>query len=169
MVHLSLAVVVGFTVTFVYAATGTSSPLAFILSLLHGMTVTCFVVSMMRRDARSDQVGGKYTSSVLYPGLPHSAIYGITTLIVAVLMLCPLAHVLGNSELAYMLVLITVLIAGINTVLGARIDQLSTRASFTPFPGFESEANSLMAQQAGVSVVHAVAICVILLMFGRIV
>jgi 4-hydroxybenzoate polyprenyltransferase len=161
--------VVGVTVTTVYAATGIFSLLAFILSLLHGMTVTCFVVSMMRRDARSDQRGGKNTSSVLYPGLPHSALYGVTTLVVAILMLCPLALVLGNSDIAYLLILTTVFIAGINTVLGARIDQLSTRASFTPFPGFESEANSLMVLQAGSSIVHAVAICLILLAFGRII
>jgi hypothetical protein len=132
------------------------------------MTVTCFVVSMMRRDARSDRLGGKCTSSVLYPELPHSTIYGITTLIVAVLMLCLLDRILRNSELAYLLVLTTVLIAGINTLLGARIDQLSTRATFTPFPGFESEANSLMVNQAGASVLHAVAICVILLVAGMI-
>jgi 4-hydroxybenzoate polyprenyltransferase len=161
--------VVGVTVTVVYAATGIFSPLAFILSLLHGMTVTCFVVSMMRRDARSDRLGGKCTTSVRYPETPHSTIYGITTLLVAVLILCPLDRVLGNSELAYMLVLTSVLIAVIITLLGARIDQLSTRASLTPFPGFESEANSLMVQQAGVSIVHAVAICVILLVAGRIV
>jgi 4-hydroxybenzoate polyprenyltransferase len=160
--------VVGVTVTVVYAATGIFSPLAFILSLLHGMTVTCFVVSMMRRDARSDRLGGKCTTSVLYPELPHSTIYGITTLIVAVLMLCLLDRILRNSELAYLLVLTTVLIAGINTLLGARIDQLSTRATFTPFPGFESEANSLMVNQAGASVLHAVAICVILLVAGMI-
>ena len=160
--------VVGVTVTVVYAATGIFSLLAFILSLLHGMTATCFVVSMMRRDARSDRLGGKYTSSVLYPELPHSTIYGIITLLVSALMLYPLARVLGSMELAYMLVLTTAIIAGINTVLGAGIDQLSTRALFSLFPDFELKANKLMLHQAGVSIVHAVAISVILLVSGGI-
>jgi 4-hydroxybenzoate polyprenyltransferase len=160
--------VVGVTVTVVYAATGIFSLLAFILSLLHGLTVTCFVVSMMRRDAHSDRLGGKITSSVLYPGLPHSTIYGIITLLVSVLMLYPLAWVLGSLELAYMLVLTTALIAGINTFIGARIDQLSTRSQHTLFPDFELIANKLMLKQAGVSIVHAIAISVILLVFGGI-
>jgi len=158
--------VVGVTVTVVYAATGIFSLLAFILSLLHGLTVTCFVVSMMRRDARSDRLGGKHTSSVLYPGLPHSTIFGIVTLLVSVLMLYPLARVLGSMELAYILILTTAIIAGVNTGMGARIDQLSTRSLYSPFPDFELKANKLMLQQAGVSVVHAVAISVILLVFG---
>jgi 4-hydroxybenzoate polyprenyltransferase len=158
--------VVGVTVTVVYAATGKFSLLAFILSLLHGLTVTCFVVSMMRRDARSDRFGGKNTSSVLFPALPHSTIYGIATLLGAVLMLYPLALVLGSMQLAYTLVLTTALIAMINTFLGARIDQLSTLASCSPFPDFESEANTLMTNQAGASIVHAVAITVILLVAG---
>ncbi len=161
--------VVGVTVTVVYAATGIFSQLAFILSLLHGLTVTCFVVSMMRRDARSDRLGGKCTTSVRYPGLPHSTIFGITTLLASVLMLCPLARVLGSRELAYVLVLTTAIIAGITTILGARIDQLSTRSRYSLFPDFELEANKLMLQQAGISVVHAVAISGILLMFGGIV
>jgi 4-hydroxybenzoate polyprenyltransferase len=161
--------VVGVTVTVVYAATGIFSLLAFILSLLHGLTVTCFVVSMMRRDARSDRPGGKWTSSVVYPELPHSTIYGIFTLVMAVLMLYPLALALDNRELAYILVLTTVLIAGMNSVLGARIDQLSTRSLYTLFPDFEREANSLMLKQAGISVVHAVAISVELLVLGGIV
>lgn len=160
--------VVGVTVTVVYAATGVFSLLAIILSMLHGLIVTCFVVSMMRRDARSDKLGGKYTSSVLYPGFPHSTFFGIFTLVMAFLMLYPLARVLESLELAYMLVLTTALIAGINTFLGARIDQLSTRSRYSLFPDFELEANRLMLQQAGVSVVHAVAISVILLVSGGI-
>ena len=161
--------VVGVTVTVVYAATGMFSLLAFILSVLHGLTVTCFVVSMMRRDAHSDRLGGKCTSSVLYPGLPHSTIYGIITLLVSVLMLDPLAWVLGSMELAYILVLTTAIIAGINTVLGAGIDQLSTRSLYFPFPDFELKAHKLMMQQAGSSILHAVAISFFLLVFGGIV
>jgi 1,4-dihydroxy-2-naphthoate octaprenyltransferase len=161
--------VVGVTVTVVYAATGIFSLLAFILSLLHGLTVTCFVVSMMRRDAHSDRLGGKITSSVLYPGLPHSTIYGIITLLVSVLMLYPLAWVLGSMELAYMLILTTALIAMINTVIGAGIDQLSTRSLYSVFPDFELKANKLMLQQAGASIVHAIAISVMVLVFGGIV
>ncbi|MGB9176121.1 MAG: UbiA family prenyltransferase [Methanoregula sp.] len=160
--------VVGVTVTVVYAATGIFSLLALILSLLHGLTATCFVVSMMRRDVHSDRQGGKITSSVLYPGLPHSTIYGIITLIVSVLMLYPLARVLGSSELAYMLVLTTALIAGVNTVIGAGIDQLSTRSLYSLYPDFELKANKLMLHQAGASLVHAVAISVMLLVFGGI-
>jgi len=160
--------VVGVTVTVVYAATGIFSLLAFILSLLHGLTVTCFGVSMMRRDAHSDRAGGKCTSSVQYPGLPHSTIYGIVTLLVAVFMLYPLALILGNLVLAYMLVLATSIIAGVNTVLGARIDQLCTRAMYSVFPDFESKANTLMLQQVGASMVHAVAISALLIAFGGI-
>ena len=160
--------VVGVTMTVVYAATGIFSLLAFLVSLLHGLTVTCFVVSMMRRDAHSDRLGGKCTSSVRYPGLPHSTIYGISTLLVSVLMLYPLARVLGNMDLAYILVLTTAIIAGINTVLGAGIDQLSTRSLFSLFPDFEGKANKIMLQQAGASVVHALAVSIILLVAGRI-
>jgi hypothetical protein len=83
-------------------------------------------------------------------------------------MLFPLARVLGSLELAYMLVLTTALIAGINTFIGARIDQLSTRSQHTLFPDFELIANKLMLKQAGVSIVHAIAISVILLVFGGI-
>ena len=160
--------VVGVTVTVVYAATGIFSLLAFILSLLHGMTVTCFVVSMMRRDAHSDRLGGKCTSSVRYPGLPHSTMYGIITLLISVLMLYPLARILGSMDLAYILVLTTAIIAGINTVFGAGIDQLCTRAMYSIFPDFELKANKLMLQQVGASLVHAVAITIILLAFGGI-
>jgi hypothetical protein len=71
--------------------------------------------------------------------------------------------------LAYILVLTTAIIAGINTVHGARIDQLCTRALYSLFPDFELKANKLMLQQVGASMVHAVAIAVILLAFGRIV
>ena len=158
--------VVGVTVTVVYAATGVLSLLAFILALLHGLTVTCFVVSMMRRDERSDRLGGKNTSSVKYPGVPHSTIYGIVTLLVAVLMLFPLYHVLGSMELAYMLVLTTSVIAGINTIHGARIDQLCTRALYSIFPDFELSANWVMVQQMGASLVHGVTIALVLLAFG---
>jgi len=160
--------VVGVTVTVVYAATGIFSLLAFILSLLHGLTVTCFVVSMMRRDAHSDRLGGKCTSSVLYPGLPHSTMYCIITLLVSVLMLYPLARILGSMELAYILVFTTAIIAGINTVFGAGIDQLCTRAMYSIFPDFELKANKLMLKQVGASMVYAVAIIVILMAFGGI-
>ncbi|KQC04750.1 MAG: hypothetical protein APR53_02770 [Methanoculleus sp. SDB] len=160
--------VVGVTVTVVYAATGVFSLLAFILSLLHGLTVTCFVVSMMRRDVNSDRLGGKNTSSVRYPGLPHSTIYGIVTLLVSVLMLYPLASILGSMDLAYLLILTTATIAGINTAYGAGIDQLCTRALYSLFPDFEKKANNLMVQQVGASMAHSVAITVILLTFGKI-
>ena len=73
------------------------------------------------------------------------------------------------SEFAYMLILTTALIAVINTVIGARIDQFSTRSLYSVFPDFELQANKLMLQQAGVSIVHAIAISVMLLVFGRIV
>ncbi len=154
--------IVAVTMTVVYAATGVLSGLAFILSLLNGMTATCFVVSMMRRDVNSDRVGGKCTSSVQYPGVPHSTIYGIFTMIVAVLMVYPLVLVLGNVVLAYALVLATAVIAGINTLLGARIDQLCTRAMYSVFPDFEATANKLMLQQVGASMVHAGSITLIL-------
>jgi hypothetical protein len=156
------------TVTVVYAATGIFSLLAFIFSLMHGLTVTCFGISMMRRDAHSDRLGGKCTSSVLYPGVPHSTVYGIVTLLVAVLMLYPLAMVLGSIGLAYLLVVITAVIAAVNTVLGARIDQLCTRAMYSIFPDFESKANKLMLQQVGASMVHAVAVSTILIVYGGI-
>ena len=158
--------VVGVTVTAVYAATGILSLLALILSLLHGLTVTCFAVSMMRRDAPSDRLGGKNTSSVRHPEVPHATIYGIVTLLVAVLMLYPLARILDNMALAYLLVLTTALIAGINTVHGARIDQLCTRALYSIFPDFELSANRLMLQQVGASMVHALAIALVLVVFG---
>ena len=132
--------VVGVTVTIVYAATGIFSLLAFILSLLHGLTVTCFGVSMMRRDAYSDRLGGKCTSSVRYPWLPHSTLYGIITMFVAVLMIYPLILILGNVALAYMLVLATAIIAGVNTVLGARIDQLCYPGNVFGLPGFRGES-----------------------------
>lgn len=160
--------VVGVTVTLVYAATGIFSRLAFILSLLHGLTATCFVVSMMRRDSNSDRHGGKCTTSVRYPGLPHSTIYGIVTLVVSVLMLYPISLVLGTLNLAYIVILTTVVIAGIDTFLGARIDQLSTRALFSVYPDFEKTANRHMLQQAGACILHALAVCAILLVFGGI-
>lgn len=161
--------VVGVTVTIVYAATNIFSLLAFILSLLQGMTVTCFGVSMMRRDVNSDRQGGKYTSSVQFPDVPHSTIYGTATMLVSVLMIYPLALILGIG-LAYMIVLITAVIAMINTVLGARIDQLCTRAMYSIFPDFEAKANKLMLQQVGASLVHVIAIALILVAFsGRMV
>ena len=161
--------VVGVTVTIVYAATNVFSLLAFILSLLHGLTVSCFVVSMMRRDVNSDRLGGKRTSSVRSPERPHSTIYGIVTMFVSVLMVYPLALILGDLALAYVLCLVTALIAAVNTVLGARIDQLCTRALLpSVFPDFEAQANTLMLQQVGASLVHVVAVCIILVAFGGI-
>jgi hypothetical protein len=159
--------VVGVTVTLVYAATGIFSLLALILSLLHGLTVTCFAVSMMRRDVNSDRLGGKTTSSVRNPEQPHATIYGIVTLLASVVMIYPLARILGSTELAYLLVLSTAIIAGINTIAGARIDQLCTRALYSVFPDFELTANKLMLQQVGASMVHAVAITLVLVVFGR--
>ncbi|MDD4255174.1 MAG: prenyltransferase [Methanofollis sp.] len=161
--------VVGVTVTIVYAATGIFSLLAFILSLLHGLTVTCFAVSMMRRDVHSDRLGGKKTSSVVSPEIPHATVYGIVTLLVSVLMFYPLVSILGSTEFAYLLILTTAVIAAMNTVCGARIDQLCTRALYSVYPDFESKANTLMLQQVGASMVHAVAITVIVLTSGGIV
>ena len=158
--------VVGVTVTVVYAATGIFSLLALILSLLHGLMATCFVVSMMRRDSVSDRLGGKRTSSVMYPKLPHSMIYGIITLLVAVLMVYPLAWVLGNTSLAVILVLTTVITAVIITVLGVRIDRLCTRAMNTVFPDFEASANQVMLRQAETTIVYAVLVTLILLAAG---
>ncbi|MGZ4904685.1 MAG: prenyltransferase [Halobacteriota archaeon] len=160
--------VVGVTVTIVYAATNVFSTLAFILSLLLGMTVTCFVVSMMRRDVISDRLGGKHTSSVLYPGVPHSTIFGLSTMLISVLAFYPLATILGTG-LAYMLVVATASIAVTNTILGARIDQLCTRAMYSTYPDFEAKANKLMLQQVGASMVLPVAMTAILVMSGRIV
>jgi 1,4-dihydroxy-2-naphthoate octaprenyltransferase len=160
--------VVGVTVTIVYAATNIFSLLAFILSLLQGMTVTCFGVSMMCRDVKSDRQGGKNTSPVQFPEAPHATIYGIATMFVSVLVIYPLALILGIG-VAYLIVLTTALIAGINTLIGARIDQLCTRAMYSILPGFEAKANKLMLQQVGASMVHAIAIAVIIIVFsGRI-
>jgi 1,4-dihydroxy-2-naphthoate octaprenyltransferase len=160
--------VVGVCVTVVYAATNMFSLLAFILSLMQGMTVTCFGVSMMRRDVYSDLKGGKITSSVQYPSIPHSTIYGIGTMLIIIVMVYPLALVLGNMELAYMLVLTSAVFAAVNTILGAEIDQLCTRALYTVYPGFEARANKLMLQQVGASLFHAVAITAIILLYGGI-
>jgi 1,4-dihydroxy-2-naphthoate octaprenyltransferase len=161
--------VVGVTVTIVYAATGIFSLLAFLLSLMHGMTVTCFGVSMMRRDAGSDSVGGKRTTAVWYPEAPHSTMYGILTMLLAVIMILPLTMLLGTVNLAYFLCLTTAVFAAVNTVLGARIDQLCTRAMYSVFPDFEERANKLMLQQIGASTVHAVAVSIILVIGGGIV
>ena len=158
--------VVVVTVTVVYAATNILSLLAFILSLMHGMTVTCFGVSMMRRDVNSDRIGGKYTSSVQYPSVPHSTIYGIGTMLIVIVMIYPLALILGSIELAYMLVLTSAVFAAINTILGAEIDQLCTRALYSVYPDFEARTNKLMLQQVGASMFHAVAIATIILLYG---
>jgi 1,4-dihydroxy-2-naphthoate octaprenyltransferase len=139
--------VVGVTVTVVYAATGIFSLLAFILSLLQGLLATCFAVSMMQRDVNSDRRGGKYTSAVLYPEVPHSTRYGIVTLLFALLMLFPLAGILGSMERAYPWVLITAIAAGITTLYGARIDQLCTRSLYSVFPEFEGQAQKLLVRQ----------------------
>jgi 1,4-dihydroxy-2-naphthoate octaprenyltransferase len=160
--------VVGVTVTIVYAATGILSLLAAILALLHGMTVTCFGVSMMRRDTLSDLQGGKCTSSVKYPSLPHATIYGVVTMLGTVILFYPLARVLGSVETAWLLVLTTALIAAVNTILGAKIDQLCTRALSSVFPDFEKQSNRLMLQQVGASMVHGIALCAVLLVFGGI-
>jgi len=158
--------VVGVTMTVVYAATGLFSSLAFILSLMLGLTATCFVVSMMRRDAISDRLGGKLTSSVLYPAFPHATFYGIVTLITPVLMFRPLAGVLGNPEPAYVIILVTVITAAVTTTLGAEIDQLFTRARYSIFPDFERRANNLMLMQVGISTVYAVGISAIVMIWG---
>jgi len=108
--------------------------LAFVLSLLHGLMATCFVVSMMRRDARSDRMGGKCTTSVRYPKLPHSTMYGIVTLLGSVLILFPLAGIIRRTEIAYTLVLTTVILAGImiarsrtmKAVVGGSIQRIAT-------------------------------------------
>ena len=159
--------VVGVTVTVVYAATGTFSPLALILSLLLGLTATCFVVSMMRRDAVSDRLGGKRTSSVAYPAFPHSTFYGIVTLAAAVLAFRPLAGVLGNPDLAYGIVLVTVTCAAATTILGAGVDQLVARVRYSAFPDFERKANNLMLVQVGISIVYALGISALVLAGGR--
>jgi 1,4-dihydroxy-2-naphthoate octaprenyltransferase len=160
---------VAVTITVVYAATGSFSIPALILSLLNGLVATCFVVSMMRRDFRSDRVGLKCTTSVKYPGLPHSALYGIVTMVVAVLMFYPLARVLGGMEIAYLLVLITIVVGGIDTFLGAKIDQLCTRAVSSDFPGFESDANKLMMKQVIASLVYTILVSAVLVIFGGVV
>jgi 4-hydroxybenzoate polyprenyltransferase len=158
--------VVGVTITIVYAATGVFSLLAFVLSLIHGMTVTCFGVSMMRRDAGSDRLGGKHTTSVGYPEVPHSTIYGIVTMLISVIMIYPLTRILGSIEIAYFLCLTTAVFAAINTILGAEIDQFCTRALYSVFPDFEEKANKLVLQQVGASTVHAVAVSIILIIWG---
>ncbi len=83
-------------------------------------------------------------------------------------MIYPMALVLGNLWLAYILMLATTITAGINTVLGGWIDQLCTRALYSPFPDFEANANKLMLQQVGVSMAYAVTICIMVIVFGGI-
>jgi 1,4-dihydroxy-2-naphthoate octaprenyltransferase len=151
-------------VTTVYAATGVLSLLAFALALLQGMTVTCFVVSMMRRDMRSDRLGGKHTSSVLFPAWPHAATYGVVTMVIAVLMAWPLAGILGPA--AYVLCAATALVAGINTVLGVRVDRLCARTVSAAFPEFEAEAHRLTMRQVQASLVHVAALCAVLVALG---
>jgi 1,4-dihydroxy-2-naphthoate octaprenyltransferase len=157
---------VAVTVTTVYAATGIFSALAFILSLLNGLIATCFVVSMMRRDFLSDRTGMKYTSSVKYPGVQHSTRYCVVTVVIAVLMFYPLALVLGSTMAAYLFVLVTVVIAGIDAFLGAKIDQFCSRALYTDFPGFESRANSKMLWQVGASIAYTIVVCIMVVIFG---
>ena len=159
---------VGVTVTIVYAAANLFSLLAFILSLVQGMTVTCFGVSMMRRDVNSDRKGKKFTSSVKYPKVPHSTIYGTGTMLVIVMMVYPLIAILGDVLLTYLLVLISAVFAVVNTVLGAEIDQLCTRALYSVFPNFEARANRLVLQQVGASMIHAVAIAAVIMIYGGI-
>jgi 4-hydroxybenzoate polyprenyltransferase len=156
--------VVGVTVTTVYAATGVLSLLAFELALLQGMTVTCFVVSMMRRDMRSDMLGGKHTSSVLYPAWPHATTYGVVTMAVAVLMVWPLAGIIGPA--AYAICAATALVAGINMLLGIRVDRLCTRAVHEAFPEFEARAHRLTMRQVQASLVHVAALSAVLLVLG---
>jgi len=160
--------VVGVTVTVVYGATGLFSPLAFMLSLFQGLIATCFVVSMMRRDFRSDRIGGKITSSVRSPAVPHATRYGIIAMIIPVLFILPLSGILGNAGLAYLLVLVTSSCAGMITYLGARIDQLCVRALNTDFPEFEQDANMLVMQQVGLSVFYTLVMSSMVLLFGRI-
>ena len=101
------------------------SLLAFIVSLLHGLIATCFVVSMMRRDAVSDSRGGKRTSSVQFPEIYLTRHY-------MVLLpswfrswyWLPWHGFLTILNLVYILVLITVILAAVTTIIGARIDQL---------------------------------------------
>ncbi len=158
--------VVGVTVTVVYAATGIFSLLAFVLSLLHGLMATCFVVSMMRRD-HVRQVGRKmhYVCPVL-PEIaaldnlwnrdPHRS----------VLILFPLAGIIGRIGIAYTLVLTTVILAGITYRYRVGNSRLRLPFPVSRFPDFERDANRLMIQQAGVSVIHAVAISIIVLLVG---
>ena len=161
--------VVAVTVTIVYAATGIFSLLAFILSLLHGTDGDLFCRLHDAPGRQFRPAGREMHIFSTVPELPHSTIFGIITMFVSVLMIYPLALVLGNFGLAYILVLATAIIAGINTVLGARIDQFCTRAMYSVFPDFEAKANKLMLQQVGATMVHAVAISIILVVFGGIV
>jgi len=160
--------VVGVTVTVVYAATGAFSPSAFILAFLLGLVSTCFVVSMMRRDAVSDRLGGKQTSSVRYPGLPHATIYAVITLAAAALAFFPLARALGDPRPALAFVLTTAVVAITDTALGVRIDRLTARAMRTDFPAFEGLANRLMLLQVNAALAGAGIFCIILLAAGRI-
>jgi len=70
----------------------------------------------------------------------------------------------GFSAAEWRLFVIT-FVAGMNTVYRAGIDQLCTRALYSVFPDFGFKANKLMLQQVGASMIHGVAITVILLTF----
>ncbi len=62
----------------------------------------------------------------------------------------------------------TAAIASVTTVPGVKIDQLCTGERCPVSPDFESRANKLMLQQVGASMVHAVALPVVMLVFGGI-
>jgi hypothetical protein len=70
----------------------------------------------------------------------------------------------GFSGAEWRLFVIAV-IAGMNTVYGAGIDQLCTHALYSVFPDFALKANKLMLQQVGATMIHGLAITVILLTF----
>ena len=59
--------------------------------------------------------------------------YGIVTLMGAVLILFPLAGIIGRIGIAYTLVLTTVILAGITTGIGSGIDQLQYPFPVLPF------------------------------------
>jgi len=158
--------VVGVTLTVVYAATGILSAQAAILSLLLGLVATCFVVSMMRRDSVSDRAGGKITSSVLFPTLPHATAFGAVTLAAAFLSFPLLAAALGDARLAGTLVLVTAAVAGIDIALGARVDRLAARALRSAFPSFEREASRLVLLQVVSALFYAGGIAILLVLAG---
>jgi hypothetical protein len=91
------------------------------------------------------------------------------TMLISVIMIYPLTWILGSIKLAYFLCLTTAVFAAINTMLGAEIDHLCTRALYSVFPDFEEKANKLVLQQVGASTVHAVAVSIILVIGGGLV